>query len=145
MDWKREAMDKLRQHEAKKVAVREIPGEIAQLEVAFRGIRGSSGDGTPVKGGGSGREDALLNNIVNRGELEIALDHAKACVERVNKGLAVLTNEELMLLDRFYIAPSKGVAERLAAETGLDIKTVYKHKDAALKKFTFALYGCTET
>lgn len=145
MDWKHEAMEKLRQHEAKKAAVQEIPGEIAQLEAAFGSIRSSSSDGTPVKGGGSGREDALLGNIAKREELKIAWIQAKACVDRVNNALAVITNEERMLLDRFYIVPSKGVVERLATELCVDTKTVYKRKDAALKKFTLALYGCIET
>jgi hypothetical protein len=145
MDWKREATEKLRQHEAKKAAVKEIPGEIVQLESAFCGIRGSSGDGTPVKGGGSGREDALLNNIAKREELQIALDLARACVYRVESGLAVLTSEERLILDRFFIVPHKGVAERLAADLNLDVKSVYKRKDAALKKFTLAMYGCIET
>ena len=145
MDWKREATEKLRQHEAKKAAVLEIPGEIARLQAAFGSIRSSTSDGTPVKGGGSGREDALLGNIAMREELSIALDQTRACVERVSKALVVLTNEERMLLDRFYIAPSKGVAERLASELCLDVKSVYKRKDAALKKFTLALYGCIET
>ena len=145
MDWKREAMEKLRQHEAKKAAVQEIPGEIAQLESAFGSIRSSSSDGTPVKGGGSGREDALLGNIAKREELKIALAQAEACVDRVDKALAVLSTEERMLLDRFYIVPAKGVVERLASELCVDAKTVYKRKDSALKKFTLALYGCVET
>ena len=59
MDWKREAIDKLRQYEAKRTALMDIPGDIAQLESSVKRIRSAVTDGTPVRGGGSGREDML--------------------------------------------------------------------------------------
>ena len=144
MDWKPEAVEKLRMYEAKKNAIQSIPEEISRLEIAMESIRSATSDGTPVAGGGSRREDMLLSNIVHRGELERSLEEAQKWVALVDAGLEILTKEERLLLDRFYIHPGRGVAERLAEELNLDVKTVYRRKDAALRRFTISLYGGTE-
>ena len=144
MNWKPEAVEKLRMYEAKKNAIQSIPEEISRLEIAMESIRSATSDGTSVAGGGSRREDMLLSNIVHRGELERSLEQAKKWVALVDAGLEILTKEERLLLDRFYIHPERGIAERLAEELNLDVKTVYKRKDAALRRFTISLYGGTE-
>lgn len=83
MNWKTEAIDKLRQYEAMKRAVLSIPLEISRLASAAHSIRSAVSDGTPVSGGGSGREDMLLSNIVHRVELEDSLDQVKKWVAMV--------------------------------------------------------------
>lgn len=145
MKWTTEAIEKLRQYEAKKQSLRCIPDEIRSLEAAARGIRSATSDGTPVSGGGSRREDMLLNNIILREELRLSLDQAREWVKRVEDGLAVLTPEERLVLDRFFIHPEKGAADRLAGDLHLDVKTVYRRKEAALLHFTISLYGGVES
>ncbi len=113
MNWKSEAVDKLRQYEAKKLSLVNIPLEISRLESAARGIRSAASDGTPVSGGGSGREDMLLSNIVHREELERSLEQAKKWVAMVDTGLAILSAEEHLLLERFYIHQERGDVDRL--------------------------------
>ena len=144
MNWKYEAVEKLRQYEAKKQSLRSIPQEIARLKLAMMSIRSAAADGTPVQGGGSGREDMMLSNIVQREELERSLDQARRWVELVDAALEILDEEERLILDRFYIHPEKGAADRLAGDFGIDVKTVYRRKDAALRNFTICLYGGTE-
>jgi hypothetical protein len=144
MNWKPEAIDKLRQYEAKKTALKTILEELARLKSVAQSIRSATADGTPVQGGGSGREDMLLSNIVQREELERSLEQAKLWVALTDAGLDVLTSEERLILDRFYIHPERTVAERLAGDLNVDVKTVYRRKDAALRRFTIALYGCVE-
>ena len=145
MNWKYEAVEKLRQYEAKRQALRSIPAEIARLESAMKSIRSATADGSPVKGGGSGREDMMLSNIVHREELERALEQAKTWVALVDAGLEILSPEERLILDRFYIHPEKSAADRLACDLDIDVKTVYRRKDAALRRFTISLYGGTES
>ena len=145
MNWKFEAIEKLRLYEAKKQSLRSIPEEIARLESAMKSIRSATADGSPVKGGGSGREDMMLSNIVHREELERALEQAKTWVALVDAGLEILSPEERLILDRFYVSSQKGAAERLACDLGVDVKTVYHRKDAALRRFTIALYGAVES
>lgn len=144
MNWKTEAVDKLKQYEAKKRSLKSIPLEIARLELSMQSIRSATADGTPVSGGGSGREDMMLSNIVHREELERSLEQAQKWVALVEAGLEILTEEERKILDRFYVHPERGAADRLAGDLRLDVKTVYRRKDDALRRFTISLYGGTE-
>lgn len=144
MNWKFEAIEKLKQYEAKKQSLTSIPDEIARLESAMQSIRSATADGKPVKGGGSGREDMMLSNIVHREELERSLEQAKMWVALVDAGLEILSAEERLILDRFYIHPAKGNVDRLCGELGVEKSQVYARKDAALHHFTISLYGCSE-
>lgn len=145
MNWKIEAMGKLKQYEAKKQALQNIPMEIARLELAMKSIRSATADGTPVQGGGSGREDMLLSNIVHREELQRALEQAKAWVKIVEGGLSVLGEDERLILDRFYINPAPGNVDRLCGEMGIEQATVYRRREKAIHHFTISLYGCIES
>jgi len=144
LDWKREAMEKLKSYNARKQSLRSIPEEIARLESEMQSIRSAASDGTPVSGGGSGREDRYLSNIVHREELSRSLEQAKVWVSLVDKGLAILSPEERLVLDRFYINPARGNVDRLCGELGIEKSQVYARKDSALHHFTLSLYGCAE-
>lgn len=144
MNWKKEAIDKLKEYNARKQAIASIPMEIAQLESAVRGIRSASADGVAISGGGSGREDMLLSNICKREELKRSLAVAKVWVSQVDTALTVLNQEERLILDRFYINPARGNVDRLCGELNVEKPTIYRRKDDALRHFTICLYGCTE-
>lgn len=146
MNWKREAADKLTNCEAHKLALESLPKEIKRLESSFAGIRSATTDGTPVSGGGgSTREDAILSNIVHRDELKRRLKEARLWVSMIDKALAILTDEERLVLDRFYIHRAKGAVEALCESLCLEKSAVYGRRDKALRHFTLALYGATET
>lgn len=144
MNWKYEAIEKLKQYEAKRQSLTNIPVEISRLESAMRSIRSATADGNPVSGGGSGREDMMISNIVHRQELERAAEQAKTWVTIVDAGLAKLSAEERLILDRFYINPAKNNVNRLCEELGVEKTQVYAKKDSALHHFTLALYGGME-
>lgn len=145
MNWKFEAIDKLKGYEAHRRSLTSIPEEIKRLEVALTAIRSAATDSTPVSGGGSTREDAMLSNIVHREELARTLEQARIWVNIVDGGLAVLDDEERLVLDRFYIHRSKGNVDRLCEELGRVKSAVYDRRDKALRRFTIALYGCIES
>ena len=145
MNWKREAADKLKNYEAHKQALECLPKEIKRLESAYTGIRSATTDGTPVSGGGNTREDSMLSNIVHRDELKRRLKEARLWVAQVDKALAVLGEEETLVLDRFYIHRAKGAVEALCESLNLEKSAVYDRRDKALRHFTLALYGVTET
>lgn len=144
--WKYRAIDKLKDYTAQKTSLSNIPEEIARLESEAYSIKSATGDGTPVKGGGSGREDRLLSNIVKRGELAMMLDRAKKAVSTTERGLAVLTKDERRLLDLMYIVRENGAVNRLMDEYGLqEESSLYKRVNKALIHFTIAMYGATES
>ena len=141
MNWRGEAVEKLRKYDAMCRSLQNIPLEVKRLEVDARAIRGARTDGTPVKGGGSGREDALINNIAHRQELTWALEQAKYWVDITRRGLETLTPEEKLVLQRFYLAPEQGSVQRLCMELGVEQSSIYRKRDKALRKFALALYG----
>ena len=145
MNWKREAIDKLKNYEAHREALENIPKEIKRLESAYAGIRSATTDGTPISGGGNTREDSMLSNIVHRDELKRRLREARLWVAQVDKALAVLDDEERLVLDRFYIHRAKGNVGELCERLNVEQATVYRKRDSALRRFTIALYGVTET
>lgn len=145
MDWKSEAIDKLQQYEAKRQALVSIPMELAQLEATMTGVRSSRADSAAVKGGGSGYEDRMLSLIVRKEELERSLECAQLWVDEVTGALQILNKDERRILDTFFVIGEKKAADRLASELCADPKSVYRWKDAVLRKFTIALYGAVLT
>lgn len=144
--WKFKAIDKLKDYTAQKSSIENLTEEIVRLESEAYSIKSATSDGTPVKGGGSGREDRLLSNIVQREEYKLMRDRAKLYVSMVDRGLSVLSAEEKNLLDKMYIIREKGAVERLMHELGLlETSSLYKRINKALQRFTIALYGCTES
>ena len=145
MNWKREAIDKLKNYEAHRQALENIPREIKRLESAYTGLRSASTENALVSGGGGTREDCVLSNIVLRDELKRRLKEARLWTAQVDKALAVLGEEETLVLDRFCIHRAKGAVEALCESLSLEKSAVYDRRDKALRHFTLALYGVTET
>lgn len=146
MNWRREAIDKLRNYEAHKLALESLPKEIRRLESSFAGIRSATTDGTPVSGGGgSTREDVMLSNIVHRDELKRRLKEVRLWVSMVDKALDVLDDEERQVIERLFIHPMKGAMALLSEQLDIDKTTVYRRRDNALRRFTIALYGAVES
>ena len=144
--WKYRAIDKLKDYTAQKASLENIPEEISRLESEAYSIKSATADGTPVKGGGSGREDRLLSNIARRGELDLMLDRAKKSVSIVERALNVLNQEERHILDVMYIYREKGYVSRLTDEYNLaEESSLYKKANKALIHFTIAMYGSTES
>lgn len=145
MNWKYEAIEKLKEYSAKKQSLKSIPEEMARLESAMQSIRSATSDGTPVSGGGSGREDMMLSNIVYREELARSLEQARKWVSLVDSGLESLSADEKKILSRFYISPARGNVDALCEELGVEKAQVYRRRDSSLRHFTLCLYGQTES
>lgn len=146
--WKYKAKDKLRNYLAQKASLESLAEEISQLESEAYSIKSATSDGSPVKGGGSNREDRLLSNIVQREEHKLMLERARKSVNGIERGLGVLELEERHILETALINSSsetKGV-ERLMDEYGVtDPSGVYRRVNKALLRFTIAMYGGTES
>ena len=141
MNWKSEAKEKLRRYSAMQQASVNIPAELERLEIDAQSIRAQSLDSPSVVSGCSRREDALLDNFVQRQELRRKLEQAESWVKTVQGALGVLTPRDRLILLRLYIAPEKKAVERLCSELGIEKSSLYRYRDQALYKFTRALYG----
>lgn len=143
MNWKNESKEELREYEAKRQAMVNIPEEIRQLKAQAVKLGGFN-NSTPVKGGGSQWEDRQIDLIVKMKKLKTSLVYATDWVSKVERGLSALSDEDRLILDRFYINPAKGNVDRLCGELHLEKSTVYDRKDKALRRYTLARYGCVE-
>lgn len=140
-DWEKHSIDDLREYGALKESLGTLPEEIRALEEDMQLVKGTRYDKTPVEGGASGYEERLINYIDRKGRLEQNLGLAQARVERIERGLSVLTDNERLVLTRFYIHREPRYLDRLCGELGYEMRNIYKIKDAALRKFTLAMYG----
>ena len=140
MDWKMEAVEKLRQLGAMETALQTIPVEVKRLELDARKIK-TSDPGKVVSRGVARQEDALLSNLMHRQELENRLQQASCWVDTVKRALSVLSEDQQLVLRRLYMEPQKGSVDRLCWELGVEQSSIYRRRDQALKQFTTALYG----
>lgn len=140
-DWEKHSIEDLREYRAVKESLDTLPEEIRVLEEDMQLVKGTRYDKTPVEGGASGYEERLINYIDRKGRLEQNLDLAHAKVERIERGLSVLTENERLVLTRFYIHREPRYLDRLCGELGYEQAQVYRIKGTALRKFTLAMYG----
>ena len=145
MKWKEEAMEKLRRYPGMRQAEKNIPEEIERLKTEARAIRSAATDSVSVKGGGNRREEALINNLVEQQELEWNLQHVKQWLTNTDRGLAALSPDERLILQRLYLFPERGALDRLCNELGIEQSTIYRRRDQALHRFTVAMYGFLDT
>ena len=139
--WRMQAVNDLQTLNAKRESLVNIPEQIAELEARSTAIRSATADGTPVKGGGSGRENMLLNNITERDRLQDALDQAKKDVEKIERALSVLTDVERRILQVRFIDRDPGAVAKLSRELNLDERTVRNRQADALLQFGTAMRG----
>lgn len=134
------AENDLRNYTANKTAIVNLREQIKSLEDEARQIRSATTDATPVQGGGSTREERMLSNIHMRDKLAGALKSAESDVSRVERALALLDDEERLILNRFYINRHKDYLDRLMEELTFERTAVYQRKDAAFRHFRQAMY-----
>ncbi len=138
MDWKQEAVDRLRSYGLRKQALEAIPRQIEEVRLRREGIGAVRTDRVAVSGG---REDRMFHTLAYQQALEQRLEVTQAWVSGMEAALAALSDEERLVLDRFYIHPARGNVDRLCEELCVERASVYRRKDQALRRFTMALYG----
>ena len=145
LDCVKEAKQKLRDYNAKKNAISATAEQIEMLEAEYTCVRSAITDATAARGGGNRREDAMLNNIAMRAELQTAHDIAVAWVHVVDHALSLMTREDRIILDHFYINHRKGHVERVCEKLHIEKSQVYERQKAAIRRFAMALYVTIET
>ena len=144
MDFRREASEKLRSYTTKRDSLSRSAREIRRLELEFVRIKSASSGSTPVSGGGSKQEDAMINNIALREEISAAMESTREWLSIVDDALASLDEEERKVLELMCMRRARGNLDRLCAELHIERSTAYRRRDVALKHFTLALYGVVE-
>ena len=145
MEWKEEAIEKLKRYKAMQIAAKNIPEQICMLEDSAMSLRSASDLKMGRSGSVRGREDAMINNMAERQELEWSLVRVQQWLAVMNRGLDALTPEEIIILQKMYLFPERGAVDRLCGDLGVEQATVYRKRDKALHRFTMAMYGFPET
>lgn len=138
------AINRLRDHSARVVALDTITAQIETLELQYSAIRSATTDSEPVSGGTNRREDMLVSNILKREALKNDLEIAKREIEITKKALSVLSADERRILELFYINRQSGYIDRLCDELCVERSRVYTMKDEALRKFCLAVCGTVD-
>lgn len=144
MNWKNEAVERLKRYESMKTAVRNMSDELQEASRVTPGFQTSQMDKVAVISSPS-PDDSLMNNLVRKEELANALRQAKNWIRVTDRALGMLLPEEKLVLHRLYIFPERGAIDRLCEELNYEKSSVYRKRDQALLRFTRALYGFTET
>ncbi len=139
--WRMQAINDLQTLNANRQALINIPQRILELESQSTSIRSSTAEGSPIKGGGSGREIMLLNNITEREELQDTLDAIRKQVAKIDRALSVLTDTERRILQVRFIDREPGALSKLSRELDIDERTVRNRQTDALKLFAIAMRG----
>lgn len=144
MKWKECAITDLRKYTGMQESLMNIPEKIKVLEIRFKSIKSAASDRTPVQGGGSHMEDAMLDNIVERERLKLLYQADRRLVKLIERGLESLTKEEQLVLDLFYINRPKRYLDEISKRLGYEQAQIYRIKNNALYKFTINMYGIVE-
>ncbi|WP_306568557.1 hypothetical protein [Faecalispora jeddahensis] len=144
MKWTECAITDLKKYRAMSESLTNIPEKIQILKIRFESIKSGSSDSTPVQGGGSRSEDAMLDNIVERERLKLVYHADRRLVRLIDRGLSALSKEERLVIDLFYIDRPRDYIEELIKRLGYERAQIYRIKDNALYKFTVNMYGITE-
>lgn len=142
MNWKREAANELTELLSYKRAIRNMEERIQMLTEQMKATRSPTISDEP--GGRSGVrqvDDAWLDAIGERDRLKIKLSAKRKHVALIERGLSALTEEERTVLTLFYIDRPRDHLNVLCEKLGVEIATVYRMKDAALRKYAREEFG----
>ena len=143
MNWKEEAVEKLRRYRLMANSAQAIPRELERLVGEAQMLRAA-----PFGGGGGRRnvrshEDRLLDNLTQRQELAAQLEQVESWVQFTGQALEQLDAQEQEILRRLYIEGADVTA--VSRELGMERSGLYRMRDEALKKLTLAMYGGMES
>lgn len=141
MDWKTEAVEKLRRYGAMKAALIHLPLELARAENQADALHSATADKPVVKKSADSRENRMLDNLVLRQELCWALEDARYWVRVTEGALRTLNETQQTILNRMYICPEGGAVQELCQRLDAEQSSIYRWKEEALRRFTLSLYG----
>lgn len=145
MNWKTEAMEKLRRYDAVRRAAVNIPLELSRLKAEYTAVGSGMPELLPGGDGFRNKEDWLMSNIVFRQELQQSLEQSIQWLDVTNRALGALDPEERLVLHHLYMYPQADALEQLCQKLEVEKSSVYRRRDKALQKFTLALYGTAES
>ena len=104
MNWKTEAVYKLREYNNKKKAIANLEEKIKMKETEITAIRTSQLSQAPSHGTNENTaQDRLISSIAEKDELKLNLAIVRRQIAAIDRGLAALDEEQRTILDMFFI------------------------------------------
>ena len=145
LNWQKDAINDLRCHEKRKAAMESLADEIRELRSRTYGSSAPAADAVPVQGGTSTAEGRWIAAIDELERKKEAYRITKRQVDAVERGLAVLDEQQRMVLNVFFVNRVQGGADYLVEKLNLERTRIYELRETALRNFTIARYGVVET
>ena len=145
MNWKKEAMNLLKDYPARKDALGSIKERYAMLECESQGLRAAQTDKIPLKGGLNRQQERLINTMAEKEQLQFNYRMAKQQLDWIDKGLNNLEPDERQVLEGFFISTSSTAKDDLMDSLCIERSALYELRDRALRKFTISMYGLLES
>ena len=144
MNWQKEAINDLRCHEKRKAALESLADEIRELRGRTYSSSSPAVDAVPVQGGSSTAEGRWIAAIDEMERKKEVYRITKRRVDAVERGLAVLDEQQREILEAFFINRVQGHVQALAEKYHVEQSRVYQMKDQAVRDFTLARDGIFE-
>lgn len=141
MNWKKEAVNLLKDFPAKQEALTNISKRYEMLDFETK----NSCEKIPLKGSLSDEQEYLFNSMAEKKLLKNNLTLVQQEVDLVNNALSSLSEPERRILEGFYIKESKFGKDDLMDEFCVERSRLYELKEQALRKFTLTMYGFLES
>lgn len=141
MDYRKLAIDELRNIEQLRAAEKVCRDRLLELNESLKSLKTSTPQSDPVKGGGNKVEERWLNLIASKTDEERRLKSIQRRLRRFNTAWGVLSERDQTVLMEFYIVGGKASAERVATKEYCDRATAYRWRDEALIRFARAYFG----
>lgn len=148
MNYKSIAMQYLRDYNVIKAGVKNLEDEINTLRTDLSDIKATDYSALRVMSmSGNPAEDKRIDTICAIIELEKNYAFKKNDLDRIERALFSLTEQQRQILDRFHInrPAQKSHVEVLAAELGYQKTRIYELYNYAIRDFTVAMYGIVDS
>ncbi len=145
MNWKKEAINLLRDYPAKQQSLNNLKERYAMLELGSQSLRAAQTSAIPLHGGLSRQQEHLINSIAEKEQVLANYNMTAKQLKWVEKGLSQLSAQERLILEGFYIKDGENAKNDLMNELCIERSALYDQKEKALRKFTLTMYGLLES
>lgn len=139
INWKKEAIEELKRLDDLKESIHHLNERIELTQNQLYNISAVQ-IGERVGGSGGG-DDVRLSKMVELEELKARKLITEKRVQLLQDCLDKLSEEQRLILNRFYIRHTSDYIEELEEKLFMPRASIYREKDRALRRLTELLYG----
>ena len=144
MNWKRETIQDLKDFKYLQEYVAKYPRLMAELHEDLTSLKGICNKEAVSGGGSSKTEDAWINIIAKKDQIKVNHNVKVLKYKRIKESLDILSEQERITLDYFYIEKRKNHIGELMRRFYIEKSAVYDLKNEALRKLAISMYGSCE-